>query len=154
MQQPCPSPRVTQPLFPAECEHLIRHMLVLDPSKRLSMEQICKHKWMKLGEADAEFDRVSSSEQGLLSDSSRLWARGAAVLVPRCGLPLSCVSWPCFPHHSLSTYVFVSSPVALGAWGSGFRISCHQTSRQLQPEPGARALGSAVTHQCLWECQL
>lgn len=114
------------------------------------MEQICKHKWMKLGEADAEFDRVSSSEQGLLSDSSRLWARGAAVLVPRCGLSLSCVSWPCFPHHSLSTYVFVSSPVALGAWGSGFRISCHQTSRQLQPEPGARALGSAVTHQCLW----
>lgn len=44
----------------AECEHLIRHMLVLDPSKRLSMEQICKHKWMKLGEADAEFDRVRS----------------------------------------------------------------------------------------------
>ncbi|KFV74801.1 Serine/threonine-protein kinase SIK3, partial [Dryobates pubescens] len=43
-----------------ECEHLIRHMLVLDPSKRLSMEQICKHKWMKLGEADAEFDRVRS----------------------------------------------------------------------------------------------
>lgn len=34
-------------------------MLVLDPSKRLSMEQICKHKWMKLGDADAEFDRVS-----------------------------------------------------------------------------------------------
>nr|XP_056716405.1 serine/threonine-protein kinase SIK3 [Euleptes europaea] len=39
-----------------ECEHLIRHMLVLDPSRRLSMEQICKHKWMKLGEVDAEFD--------------------------------------------------------------------------------------------------
>lgn len=43
----------------AECEHLIRHMLVLDPSKRLSMEQICKHKWMKLGDADPNFDRVS-----------------------------------------------------------------------------------------------
>lgn len=36
----------------AECEHLIRHMLVLDPNKRLSMEQICKHKWMKLGDTD------------------------------------------------------------------------------------------------------
>lgn len=23
------------------------------------MEQICKHKWMKLGEVDAEFDTVS-----------------------------------------------------------------------------------------------
>lgn len=34
-------------------------MLVLDPSKRLSMEQICKHKWMKLGDADPNFDRVS-----------------------------------------------------------------------------------------------
>lgn len=37
-------------------------MLVLDPSKRLSMEQICKHKWMKLGESDAEFDRVSKTQ--------------------------------------------------------------------------------------------
>lgn len=46
-------------LFVAECEHLIRHMLVLDPSKRLSMEQICKHKWMKLGDNDPNFDRVS-----------------------------------------------------------------------------------------------
>lgn len=34
-------------------------MLVLDPSKRLSMEQICKHKWMKLGDNDPNFDRVS-----------------------------------------------------------------------------------------------
>ncbi|XP_030393908.1 serine/threonine-protein kinase SIK3 isoform X4 [Gopherus evgoodei] len=48
-----------------ECEHLIRHMLVLDPSKRLSMEQICKHKWMKLGEADAEFDRLIAECQHL-----------------------------------------------------------------------------------------
>lgn len=59
----------------AECEHLIRHMLVLDPSKRLSMEQICKHKWMKLGEADAEFDRVSGRELG--------W--GAAWRLPHTG---------------------------------------------------------------------
>uniref|UniRef100_H3B4Y8 non-specific serine/threonine protein kinase n=1 Tax=Latimeria chalumnae TaxID=7897 RepID=H3B4Y8_LATCH len=41
-----------------ECEQLIRHMLVLDPSRRLSMEQICKHKWMKLGDPDPEFDRL------------------------------------------------------------------------------------------------
>lgn len=34
-------------------------MLVLDPNKRLSMEQICRHKWMKLGDADPNFDRVS-----------------------------------------------------------------------------------------------
>ncbi|KAB0406189.1 hypothetical protein E2I00_011407 [Balaenoptera physalus] len=49
----------------AECEHLIRHMLVLDPNKRLSMEQICKHKWMKLGDADPSFDRLIAECQQL-----------------------------------------------------------------------------------------
>ncbi|KAM5319180.1 serine/threonine-protein kinase SIK3 isoform 4-T4 [Glossophaga mutica] len=48
-----------------ECEHLIRHMLVLDPSKRLSMEQICKHKWMKLGDTDPNFDRLIAECQQL-----------------------------------------------------------------------------------------
>uniref|UniRef100_A0AAY4EER7 non-specific serine/threonine protein kinase n=1 Tax=Denticeps clupeoides TaxID=299321 RepID=A0AAY4EER7_9TELE len=42
-----------------DCEYLIRHMLVLEPSKRLSMEQICKNKWMKQGDPDPEFERVS-----------------------------------------------------------------------------------------------
>ncbi|XP_047549690.1 serine/threonine-protein kinase SIK3 isoform X4 [Lutra lutra] len=51
-----------------ECEHLIRHMLVLDPSKRLSMEQICKHKWMKLGDADPNFDRLIAECQHLKED--------------------------------------------------------------------------------------
>ncbi|XP_048121741.1 serine/threonine-protein kinase SIK2 isoform X1 [Alosa alosa] len=31
-----------------ECEHLIRRMLVLDPSKRLSVAQIKEHRWMAL----------------------------------------------------------------------------------------------------------
>ena len=31
-----------------ECEHLIRHMLVRDPSKRFGIKQIKEHKWMKL----------------------------------------------------------------------------------------------------------
>lgn len=43
----------------SDCEYLIRHMLVLDPSKRLSMEQICKNKWMRQGDPDPEFERVS-----------------------------------------------------------------------------------------------
>ncbi|KAA8593808.1 hypothetical protein FQN60_004642, partial [Etheostoma spectabile] len=41
-----------------DCEYLIRHMLVLDPSRRLSMEQICKNKWMRLGDPDPDFDRL------------------------------------------------------------------------------------------------
>uniref|UniRef100_A0A8B9HJ56 non-specific serine/threonine protein kinase n=1 Tax=Astyanax mexicanus TaxID=7994 RepID=A0A8B9HJ56_ASTMX len=37
------------PYFMTEdCEHLIRRMLVLDPSKRLSVAQIKEHKWMVL----------------------------------------------------------------------------------------------------------
>lgn len=31
-----------------DCEHLIRRMLVLDPSKRLSVAQIKEHRWMAL----------------------------------------------------------------------------------------------------------
>ncbi|KAG5893453.1 hypothetical protein JTB14_012170 [Gonioctena quinquepunctata] len=29
-----------------ECEHIIRHMLVVDPEKRLTMSQIVKHRWL------------------------------------------------------------------------------------------------------------
>ncbi|KAL1502082.1 hypothetical protein ABEB36_007280 [Hypothenemus hampei] len=29
-----------------DCEHLIRHMLVVDPEKRFTMSQILKHKWL------------------------------------------------------------------------------------------------------------
>lgn len=42
----------------ADCEYLIRHMLVLEPSRRLTMEQICKNKWMRQGDPDPDFDRV------------------------------------------------------------------------------------------------
>lgn len=42
----------------ADCEYLIRHMLVLEPSRRLTLEQICKNKWMRLGDPDPDFDRV------------------------------------------------------------------------------------------------
>uniref|UniRef100_A0A8C4DGJ5 non-specific serine/threonine protein kinase n=1 Tax=Dicentrarchus labrax TaxID=13489 RepID=A0A8C4DGJ5_DICLA len=41
-----------------DCEYLIRHMLVLEPSRRLTMEQICKNKWMRLGDPDPDFDRT------------------------------------------------------------------------------------------------
>lgn len=33
-------------LTPTECEHLIRRMLVLDPTRRLTIAQIKEHKWM------------------------------------------------------------------------------------------------------------
>ncbi|XP_041427314.1 serine/threonine-protein kinase SIK3 isoform X2 [Xenopus laevis] len=54
-----------------ECEHLIRHMLVLEPSKRLSMEQICKHKWMCQGEQDLEFERLIAECQNVKLERQR-----------------------------------------------------------------------------------
>ncbi|KAM3923471.1 serine/threonine-protein kinase SIK3 [Leptodactylus fuscus] len=54
-----------------ECEHLIRHMLILEPSKRLSMEQICKHKWMCHGEQDLEFDRLIAECQHVKMERQR-----------------------------------------------------------------------------------
>ncbi|XP_068601452.1 serine/threonine-protein kinase SIK3 homolog [Brachionichthys hirsutus] len=41
-----------------DCEYLIRHMLVLEPSRRLTMEQICKNKWIRQGDLDPDFDRL------------------------------------------------------------------------------------------------
>ncbi|XP_035206151.1 serine/threonine-protein kinase SIK3-like isoform X2 [Stegodyphus dumicola] len=41
----------------SECEHLIRHMLVVDPAKRLTIDQIIKHKWITQ-EPDEQFERT------------------------------------------------------------------------------------------------
>ncbi|GAB6027427.1 hypothetical protein CHUAL_001693 [Chamberlinius hualienensis] len=41
-----------------DCEHLIRHMLVVDPDKRVNIQQVLKHKWILMGGEDAEFDQV------------------------------------------------------------------------------------------------
>lgn len=35
--------------FFADCESLIRKMLVLEPNKRYSIPQIKKHRWMQMG---------------------------------------------------------------------------------------------------------
>ncbi|KAF7266508.1 hypothetical protein GWI33_020189 [Rhynchophorus ferrugineus] len=39
-----------------ECEHLIRHMLVVDPDKRLTLSQIVKHKWLSDAEPPLQLD--------------------------------------------------------------------------------------------------
>ncbi|XP_040183598.1 serine/threonine-protein kinase SIK3 isoform X1 [Rana temporaria] len=54
-----------------ECEHLIRHMLILEPSRRLTMEQICKHKWMCLGEQDLDFERLIAECQHVKMERQR-----------------------------------------------------------------------------------
>ena len=32
--------------YVTDCEHLIRHMLVVDPERRLGIKQILHHRWM------------------------------------------------------------------------------------------------------------
>lgn len=46
-------------------------MLVLEPSRRLTMEQICKNKWMRQGDPDPDFDRVSSLDNDCAPLDSR-----------------------------------------------------------------------------------
>ena len=57
-----------------ECEHLIRRMLQLDPSKRLSLSKVLEHKWMQ-DETEKSVDRTPS-ERSLINRStsgSILW---------------------------------------------------------------------------------
>lgn len=136
-------------------------MLVLDPSKRLSMEQICKHKWMKLGEADAEFDRVSIRERGLLGGSNRLWARGVAVLVLLFG-NTHFQAWP-FPFLCLLALLSTSLLIYVhfcifprGAGNLGHWISDRLPSDLTPAAARARCWGSwerCDSPVCLWECQ-
>ncbi|XP_006812753.1 LOW QUALITY PROTEIN: serine/threonine-protein kinase SIK3-like [Saccoglossus kowalevskii] len=51
-----------------ECEHLIKNMLVLDPKKRITIDQVVSHKWMNMNESDPTFDQLilDSSNQSHL----------------------------------------------------------------------------------------
>ena len=57
-----------------ECERLIRRMLQLDPSKRISLSKVLEHKWMQ-DETEKSVDRTPS-ERSLINRStsgSILW---------------------------------------------------------------------------------
>ena len=43
-----------------ECESLIKQMLTVDPSKRITIDQILNHEWVRAGEEDPEFDELIS----------------------------------------------------------------------------------------------
>lgn len=45
-----------------ECEHLIRHMLVVEPEKRYSLKQISRHKWLELHNACIGDDTFAVSD--------------------------------------------------------------------------------------------
>lgn len=47
-------------ICPPDCENLIRKMLVVDPTKRISMAQIKQHRWM-LADPTAAHETLSPS---------------------------------------------------------------------------------------------
>ena len=42
----------------AECEDLLRHMLIINPNKRISIQEIINHRWLREGEPDDEFNEL------------------------------------------------------------------------------------------------
>ncbi|XP_049883956.1 serine/threonine-protein kinase par-1 [Pectinophora gossypiella] len=49
-----------------ECEHLIRHMLVVEPDKRLSLRGVARHRWLATHHAPADIQAPDASEGGCL----------------------------------------------------------------------------------------
>uniref|UniRef100_A0A671XP42 non-specific serine/threonine protein kinase n=1 Tax=Sparus aurata TaxID=8175 RepID=A0A671XP42_SPAAU len=70
-----------------DCEYLIRHMLVLEPSRRLTMEQICKNKWMRQGDPDPDFDRlIAECEQVKTERETELIIEQVLIAMSEMGL--------------------------------------------------------------------
>ena len=55
--------------FLAECEDLIKHMLVVDADKRYTLRQIACHRWMHIG---CEAERTAYESMSLLTFYSQL----------------------------------------------------------------------------------
>lgn len=52
-----------------ECENLIRNMLVVDPTRRFSIRQISRHKWIQIHNACVSDDLISSCEPQTINQS-------------------------------------------------------------------------------------
>ncbi|XP_067679924.1 serine/threonine-protein kinase SIK3-like [Haliotis asinina] len=90
-----------------ECENLIRHMLIVDANKRLSVDQIITHKWMKLGDIDEEFqEMIQEYNQVDDLDPSRTIQPNPQILqyIEELGFDkertLKSVLEQCYDHHS------------------------------------------------------
>lgn len=44
--------------YVSECEQLVRKMLLVNPEKRYTMHQVCKHKWMTMSGTDEVFESL------------------------------------------------------------------------------------------------
>ncbi|XP_030633024.1 serine/threonine-protein kinase SIK3 homolog [Chanos chanos] len=113
-----------------DCEYLIRHMLVLEPSRRLSMEQICKNKWMRQGDPDPEFDRlIAECEQVKSERETELINEEVLMAMSDMGLDrertLQSLHTDAYDHYS-AIYSLLSD-----------RLKKHKTLRVALPTPRA-----------------
>uniref|UniRef100_A0A8K9V5X0 non-specific serine/threonine protein kinase n=1 Tax=Oncorhynchus mykiss TaxID=8022 RepID=A0A8K9V5X0_ONCMY len=111
-----------------DCEYLIRHMLVLEPSRRLSMEQICKNKWMKQGDPDPEFERlIVECEQVKSERETELINEQVLMAMSEMGLDrertLQSLHTDAYDHYS-AIYSLLSD-----------RLKKHKTLRMAPPTP-------------------
>ncbi|XP_035241416.1 serine/threonine-protein kinase SIK3 homolog isoform X3 [Anguilla anguilla] len=111
-----------------DCEYLIRHMLVLEPSKRLSMEQICKNKWMRQGDPDPEFERlIAECEQVKSERETELINDQVLIAMAEMGLDrertLQSLQTDAYDHYS-AIYSLLCD-----------RLKRHKTLRIAQPSP-------------------
>ncbi|XP_063061610.1 serine/threonine-protein kinase SIK3 homolog isoform X2 [Engraulis encrasicolus] len=121
-----------------DCEYLIRHMLVLDPSRRLSMEQICKNKWMRQGDPDPDFERlIAECEQVKTERETELINEQVLLAMSEMGLDrertLQSLHTDAYDHYS-AIYSLLSE-----------RLKKHKTLRL--PPPAPRPMGYPLTVQ-------
>nr|CAD7259117.1 unnamed protein product [Timema shepardi] len=69
----------------ADCEHLIRHMLVVEPEKRLGIKQILNHRWMIQSVQLQSFDHISAIYH-LLVDKLKSNEKGTDAVTPTCNM--------------------------------------------------------------------
>uniref|UniRef100_A0A665U011 non-specific serine/threonine protein kinase n=1 Tax=Echeneis naucrates TaxID=173247 RepID=A0A665U011_ECHNA len=111
-----------------DCEYLIRHMLVLEPSRRLTMEQICKNKWMRQGDPDPEFDRlIAECEQVKTERETELINEQVLIAMSEMGFKqestLQSLQTDAYDHYS-AIYSLLAD-----------RLKKHKTLRVAQPTP-------------------
>ncbi|XP_051965553.1 serine/threonine-protein kinase SIK3 homolog isoform X3 [Xyrauchen texanus] len=123
-----------------DCEYLIRHMLVLEPSRRLSMEQICKNKWMRQGDPDPEFDRlISECEQVKVERETELINEQVLMAMAEMGFDrertLQSLQTDAYDHYS-ATYSLLSD-----------KLKRHKSLRVAPPTPRPLYTLNAVQDQ-------
>ncbi|XP_019950666.1 serine/threonine-protein kinase SIK3 homolog isoform X1 [Paralichthys olivaceus] len=111
-----------------DCEYLIRHMLVLEPSRRLTMEQICKNKWMRQGDPDPDFDRlIAECVQVKTERETELINEQVLIAMSEIGLDrertLQSLQTDAYDHYS-AIYSLLAD-----------RLKKHKTLRVAQPPP-------------------